>query len=302
MSGRLFGSQFERSLSLNVVAGSDTELRDAYGAFVADVDAADPTRRHNARAAISESAPRFLESMIARFAAEDPSDWTAIDALGRLATTESRAQLRNLFSRNEEPWRADVMLALARVGHHDDAAFFFSALQSTDVDLRSRVYAALGLGRIGGEDAVRYLERALPAAPDEVRSTIATGLGNTRSRLAVPVLIGMLDNKPAPNEVIGALQTLTHHPWESDVAADPAAQRRRWVRWWTENGSTAPVFGPDECSTEPVAAVRNLLRGLHYLDVAEPLHRASGVSSSTRRTDPRLRWKSRSRFPEMFRA
>jgi len=245
------GAQFEHALSLNVVAGNGNDLVRVFAPFVSDADAADPARRHNARAAIIEGAVPFLEPLIERFAEEGQLDVSAIEALGRLGTAESRAELRKLFNNSES--RSAATLALARVGHEDDATFFSRTLESTDVDLASRGSAALGLGHVGGERAVQYLERALPGASSELRSVIATALGNTRSRLAVPVLIRMFGNNPAQAQVISALETLTHRPWGSDSYHDPAAQRRRWLKSWRESGSNSPLYGPDECPSESAA-------------------------------------------------
>ena len=120
------------------------------------------------------------------------------------------------------------------------------------MDQTSRRYAALGLGHIGGDRAVEHLERALVAASAEVRPSIATALGNTRARAAVPVLIGMFGNNPSRNDVCGALNTLTHRAWCGGTADDPVATRRQWLRWWRENGTTASIFGPDNCREDPV--------------------------------------------------
>ena len=111
-------------------------------------------------------------------------------------------------------------------------------------------YAALGLGHVGGDQAALHLERLLPTAPAELRPTIATALGNSRSRLAVPVLISMYGNNPAQNEVCSGLKTLTHRSWCAGVADDPVASRRQWLRTWNETGSTAQIFGPDNCPKE----------------------------------------------------
>jgi hypothetical protein len=100
---------------------------------------------------------------------------------------------------------------------------------------------------------VRHLERALDTVPAEVRPSVATALGNTRSRLAVPVLIGMFGNNPSRNDVCGALRTLTHRDWCDGTADDPAAKRRRWLRTWNENGSKTPIFGPAHCPVNGVA-------------------------------------------------
>ncbi|HXG90368.1 MAG TPA: HEAT repeat domain-containing protein [Vicinamibacterales bacterium] len=223
----------------------------AFAPLVMDADGADLARRYQARAAIIESAPAFLDSLIGRFAAESQGDWSAIEALGRLATGTSRMYLRALFRSGDVSRRQGIALALARVGHSDDAAFLADVLQDATVEERSRSYAALGLGRIGGDQSVGLLEGALSGAPAEIRSSIATALGNTRSRAAVPILISLSGNNPAHNDVCGALKTLTHRTWCDGSYGDPAAKQRRWQRWWTTNGSNATMFGPDNCPVPP---------------------------------------------------
>jgi hypothetical protein len=245
------GAQFERTLSLNIAPATEDDLKRAFAPLVSDADAVDPLRRNEARAAIVESAPQFLGSLIARFAVDDPFRLPAIDALGRIATVGSRSQLKNLFERSHDLHRSSIVLALAGVGHGDDTEFLAGVLQDAAADDQSRRYAALGIGHIGGDQAVRYLERALPTAPPEIRSDIAISLGNTRSRMAVPVLIGMFSNNPARNSVCSGLRTLTHLAWCDGTADDPAAKRRQWQRRWNENGSTARIYGPDNCPEDP---------------------------------------------------
>jgi hypothetical protein len=248
--GPVPGAEFERIFSLYVAAGSEDELKRAFAPLVTDADSPDPVRRYEARAAIVESAPRFLESLIARFAFEDEYNAPAIEALGRIASDESRSQLKTLFARNRDSRRQQIVLALAGIGHEADAEFFAGVLQDATADQYSRRYAALGLGYIGGDRAVRYLERALATVPVEIRPSIATALGNTRSRMAVPVLIGMFGNNPSRNEVCGALRTLTRRDWCPGTSDDPAATRRHWLREWNERGSTAQVYGPPNCGEE----------------------------------------------------
>lgn len=245
------GAQFDQRLPLAIVTATQRELRDAFAPLVSDVDGNDPVQRHHARAAIVESAPPFLEPLIARFAAEDQYDTSAIDALGRIASTGSRTHLKNLVRSSREARRSAVVLALARVGHRDDADFLASILQDETIDQTSRRYAAFGLGHIGGDASVRHLERALDNVPPEVRPSVATALGNTRSRLAVPVLIGMFGNNPSRNDVCGALKTLTHRDWCDGTADDPAAKRRQWLRTW--NDTKTPIFGPTNCPADRVA-------------------------------------------------
>ena len=244
------GAQFDQRLPLAIVAATQRELQEAFGLLVSDADGTDPVQRHHARVAIVESAPPFLEPLIARFAREDQFDTSAIDALGRIASTSSRTHLKNLVRSGRAARRSAVVLALARVGHRHDADFLASILRDETIDETSRRYAALGLGHIGGDPSVRHLERALDNVPPEVRPSVATALGNTRSRLAVPVLIGLFGNNASRNDVCGALKTLTHRDWCDGTADDPAAKKRQWLRTWNESGSRTPIFGPANCPAD----------------------------------------------------
>ena len=245
---RVPGAQFERTFALRIAPATEDELKRVFAPLVAA--AGDPLRRYDARAAIVESAPPFLVPLIARFVGEEDVRPAAIEALGRISTDESRAALKSLYESHRESWREHVVLTLARYGHPGDAGFFVEVLADATADVRSRRYAALGLGHVGGDQAALHLERLLPTAPAELRPTIATALGNSRSRLAVPVLISMYGNNPAQNEVCSGLKSLTHRSWCAGVAADPAASRRQWLRTWNETGSTAQIFGPDNCPIE----------------------------------------------------
>jgi hypothetical protein len=245
------GAQFDRRLPLTIAASTERELRAALAPLVADVDGNDPARRYFARAAIVESAPPILEPLIARLAADNQNGGSAVDALGRIGSPSSRTQLKNLVRTSPEARRSSIVLALARVGHRDDRHFLEDLLTDKTMDERSREYAALGLGHIGGDKAVRGLERGLETASPDLRRSIAMALGNTRSRRAVPVLIGMFGNNPSQNSVCSALKTLTHRSWCDGTADDPAAQRGQWLRWWNEHGAKMPIFGVDDCPIAP---------------------------------------------------
>jgi hypothetical protein len=247
------GAEFDRTLALSVVAANEDELKAVLAPILAAADGSDPLTRYDARAALIESAPPFLVSVIARFAAEEQYGFSAIGALGRMGTAGSRAHLKNLFRTGNAGRDSNIVLSLARIGHRDDADFLATVLQDETVDEGSRRYAAFGLGWLGGDRAVRELERALPSAPEQLLVAIVTALGNTRSRAAVPVVIGTWGNNPARNAVCGALKTLTHQVWCDGTDADAAATRRQWLRRWNEAASNVPIFGPDNCWTDPTA-------------------------------------------------
>jgi HEAT repeat protein len=106
-------------------------------------------------------------------------------------------------------------------------AFAFVVIQHSTAE-QARQRAALDLGCIGGDRAVRRLEAALRDAGPDTRGSIATALGNTRSRLAVPVLISMFADDPARDEVCDALVNLTHRTWCDGGDDDDASLRRAW--------------------------------------------------------------------------
>ena len=97
------GAQFERRVSLIVTSASRRQLQAVFDPFLTGADDKDPVRRYRARAAIVETAPPFLEPLIARLAAEGTHG--AVDALGRIASATSRAHLKNLFRTSRiRPW------------------------------------------------------------------------------------------------------------------------------------------------------------------------------------------------------
>jgi hypothetical protein len=240
------GGPFEQTTTLHVVPSTERELEAAFAPLVADVEGADGSRRWHASEAILETAPPFLESLIARFVNDYPKNTSAIDALGRIGTPASRARLKALILDPADARRADAVLALARIAHRDDFDFLATILADTSLDERSREYAAFGVGYIGGDRAVQLLQSALAGAPPGLRPPIVRALGNTRSAAAVPVLIGLHGQDSVGNDVHGSLSTLTHRNW-GGAGVEPAATRRKWLRWWNENRETHPIYGLDDC-------------------------------------------------------
>jgi hypothetical protein len=140
-----------------------------------------------------------------------------------------------------------LVFAFALVQHTPtDPGLLARVLRDRSADEQGRHQAASELGCIGGDRVVRYLEAAVRDAGPDMRASIATALGNTRSRLAVPVLIGMFADDSARDEVCDALVTLTHRTW-CDGGDDDAALRRAWRRWWSQMKSSVEIHGPDTC-------------------------------------------------------
>lgn len=138
----------------------------------------------------------------------------------------------------------------------DGMAALAGALRDPSSGELTKENAALTLGCIGGDEAVRHLEGALREAAPATRSHIARALGNTRSRLAVPVLIGMFRDDSARDDVCDALVTLTHRTW-CDGGDDDVALRRAWRRWWSQMRSSIEIHAPGGgCGPEQASAIR----------------------------------------------
>jgi HEAT repeat protein len=85
----------------------------------------------------------------------------------------------------------------------------------------------------------------------------ADGLGHTRARQAVPVLIQMLlDSDPNVRQAaVNSLSLLTHRvafygdEW-SDVTNPQFASdvHQRWVRWWSSHADDSKIYGIADCA------------------------------------------------------
>ena len=126
----------------------------------------------------------------------------------------------------------------------DDLLVLAQVLRDRSADDQARQQAASSLGCVGGDQAVRHLQAALRDASPTIRPDIARALGNTRSRLAVPVLIDMFRDDSARDDVCDALRTLTHRTW-CDGGDDDVALRRAWRRWWSQMKPRVEIFGPE---------------------------------------------------------
>ncbi|RPJ64403.1 MAG: hypothetical protein EHM23_00555 [Acidobacteria bacterium] len=246
------GQDFDAALKLTLRPATEAELRQAFAPFVSAAHSRDVERRLRAREAIAEMAPAFLEDTIAAFAGDPDAPGSAIDALARINTPESRRALVKLFNKSNDPLRRSwIVENLARTGHSDNLQFFKHLLRSAGGDDRMQEFAALGLGRLGGNSGAIALRAAASRITSRhVRCSIAIALGNTRSKLAVPMLIRLYGDPDLRDFTCGALITLTHRRW-CDGSGDTPGLQAQWSRWWIEHGSAIRLFGPDECPDQP---------------------------------------------------
>lgn len=245
------GAAFDVTLSLSIGDGTEDELIERYVRYVRDAARFGTTAPWaQARAAIAEMAPPFLEKTILGFAKQSETAALAVKGLAQIATPQSRADLVALYDKSADlRLRGSIVEALARIATSEELAFFSNIVAdcSDTLDDRIRVAALLGIGRLGGEDAVTVLA-SVPFSPNPLlRGTLATALGNTRSSGAIPILIGMYDDELGGSDVCGALATLTHQRWCDDAGGTVTEIQARWRKWWSSHESGLAIYGMDQC-------------------------------------------------------
>ena len=247
------GAGFDIWLKFSVREGTEDELRGRYVPYVEQAKYANLMTRtfREARAAIAEMAPPFLEKTILSFADQPETATLAAEGLGQIPTTASRADLVALFDKSADlRLRGSLLRALAGIATDAEMPFLSGLLsgdgRALDDDLRRT--AALGIGKVGGESAVKTLTSAFPGAGAGVRGTMVEALGNTRFAAAVPVLIGMYADETVRNDVCGALATLTHRSWCDGAAPTTADEQVRWWQWWGAHQSGLKLYGADQCA------------------------------------------------------
>lgn len=248
------GAEFEVSLPLKISSGSLDDLQQAYAPLVTQADghATDIFAMEQAREAIVEMAPEFLESTIAGFASPPRPTALAVKGLENIATPESRADLLKIYDSNPDPGlRARIVEALAKIGAPDDLQFLAGLLPASGAyaDRSRGQWAALGLGHIGGDSVVAALASGFSGSDEEVRHAIVLALGNTESSSAVDSLIGMYSDGDdlVRNDVCSALSELTHRLWCDGSGSSVTTQQARWRKWWSSHKENAVIYGKDDC-------------------------------------------------------
>ncbi|HMH14406.1 MAG TPA: HEAT repeat domain-containing protein [Edaphobacter sp.] len=251
------GADFNQTLALRLRVGTESELRRAYGPYIAEASTGSLDRGYEARDAISEMAPAFLEKAILGFANYQDGAGFATRGLSRIDTAEARNDLVDLFDRTSDLGiRGSIVHALAEMNSGDQLKFFASLLpgQVSSAEDEIRQYAILALGRVGGDHGVEVIRQFLSIhgaeASPRTRSVSAIALASGKSRKAIPILIGMYgdSNGEVQNSVCGSLLSLTHMSW-CDGSGDVSKLQAEWRRWWSKDQSAAKIYGTNACPT-----------------------------------------------------
>lgn len=239
--------EFSCDFQITLVRGSEEELKAAFQPDVEDASTPEQGDHWLAVAAIQAMGPPFLEDLILKLAQRPNRASPA--ALLRLNTPRSKQKLAEWAQQSSNSsLQQGAIQALAET--HDPSylpVLIRTAASLTDGNRDSAIQAA----GLFGEDAIPFLQSALDDAGVDAQVAAARGLGLTRSRSAVSILIGALQNPD--NEVYRAVavslaelthRSITKEPWNQLPSAD---EYHRWHNWWLENELTAPIYGTDNC-------------------------------------------------------
>ncbi|MEO8660679.1 MAG: HEAT repeat domain-containing protein [Bryobacteraceae bacterium] len=243
------GKHFEVGLPITLIEGTPEELQQRFQPYVeASREGFGMTRpSREAREAIAEMAPPFLEKTILEFANQPESAQLAVKGLAQIPTTSSREALVALYDRSQDlRLRVEIVRHLAGVATSAELPFFASLLpgRSTPLDDQARFGAVLGIGRLGGPAAAAALDTTSPNP--EVRNALVEALGNSRTEAAIPILLHHYADESLNASVVTALATLTHRRWEV-VGQAPAAAQTYLLAWWRRHAGKIRIYGRDRC-------------------------------------------------------
>ena len=244
------------ALQVKLQHSNENELESAFRPIVAELNDPDPRRRAEAAAAITELAPPFLEDTLIELTITNFAH-SAIAALRKADTAKTRAALAQIAIDSD-----DSMLrieAINNLGRTKDATYLpplFQLMESGNKAIQNA--AAEAAGTLGGVTAVQHLSAFISDANSGTRIAGASGLGKTRAREAVPILIGLLldSDSNVRQTAVTNLWLLTHQAalngngWADISNAESAASvHQRSLRWWGSHGATCEIHGMTDCSS-----------------------------------------------------
>jgi hypothetical protein len=229
---------------------TEDELLQAYQPLLRDLQSQEFAVRSLAARAVTQNPPRFAESAILGMTDDAILKYTSVDGLKRLATPAARTQLLLMSSiTSPESLRQQTIPALGEVGNPDDCQAMLNIAGESTAYAQIQAYVAAG--RICKQSAIAVLGILTRTADPPLLGGLAFALKNTSSRDAVPLLISLLENPDhdTHRDTADALALITHR--QSNYGTedlDQAIQSHdEWLHWWSESGSTAPLYNPNVC-------------------------------------------------------
>jgi hypothetical protein len=253
--------EVSNTFKISLVNGNESKLRAAFAPLVAQLASQDFKARAEAVAAITDTAPPFLENVLIDLSKTNDV-YAAIQGLRKANTTKTRQALGDLAEHgSDSSIRMEALRNLARTGDRSYLSLLLRLVKTT-TESDTRTVAAEAAGDLGGERATPELLPFVASADASARLAGAVGLGHTVDRTAVPVLISLLldSDSNVRENAAGGLFLLTHRAvFLGDQMADMKdpqagiAAYQRWSHWWSTNGGRAAIHGMADCdSPEPL--------------------------------------------------
>jgi hypothetical protein len=242
--------QLEARFQIEVNKGDSDTLKSIYQVYVNNLESQDPDIQREAERAIASGAPPWLENQIIGMMRRYTSREFALLGLKNLNTQRARDELAKVVQNTSE-YTPENETAVAYLSQTGDKKYYpvlrdLAAKQPAD---QGGEYV-LAAAQLGGDDAVPFLKTMLDSKNAAARANAVAGLQKTASREAVPLLIETLKDSDASlgRSVLDGLAGLTHYSAGSSDSDPPAEEYGRWQAWWTANGATAQIYGPQQCS------------------------------------------------------
>lgn len=209
----------------------------------------DADKRREAARTLAALAPKSLEKTLLGFADNAEFRRFAPLALYRLNTPRSMAALADLLNKTERGTYENMQSAdyLAESGDPQ----WFPLLQEYARRNASISNYVSDAAQSGGDQAIpALLELAHSPDVEFTRVNAVSALGDTGSRSAVPILLEFLKSPDTgiSERALSGLQRLTRRTGGDGSGGQYLQdQYRRWLQWWTREGSTVPIYKGKEC-------------------------------------------------------
>ena len=237
---------------VEVVEADAQHVRSTLLPYFADLSSDDWLRRSTAEQVVGTLSSPAVEDLVLGLN-DTPRKDIAIRALAAVNTPATRKQLADIALNNGQDRfsEQDRFSAAGALGGSGDRSYW-PLLR--DMAARQPPEQAGGLflsaARLGGEEAVPWLRDLLRSPDVRLKGAAIFPLASTASRQAVPLRIDMIgdDEEHIPEAAQNALVQLTHHTFNPKqiVPSDRAAAHAAWIRWWSRNAESAPIYKPGE--------------------------------------------------------
>ncbi len=232
---------------VEVVAGDAQQVRNILQPYFSTLGTNDWPRRNMASLVVTMLSSPAVEDLVLQLRESPRTKEIAIPALSSTNTPATRKQLAEIAASTAE----DRFSAASALGWSGDRSYWPLLHELAARQPREQADAFItAAATLGGDDAVPWLRDLLRSPDTKSRAGAIYPLALTGSRQAIPVLIDMIGDPDAniQTSAQSALVQLTHHAFNPKqiVPSDSAAAHAAWIRWWSRNAESAPIYKPGE--------------------------------------------------------